>query len=155
MAEVSQSVIDGSKFLTDLSGIQMRNIGALWTAQQKMLEGLEMLGRQQTSMIDQALRRIANAPQAALPPSDLRVGIGDRIDAIKTAIVEQQANFNITSEMVARSSAEVGNVLQARLMAGLDELKTVLSDAVPENPVLPRSLWLVPSATSRTAPRAA
>jgi hypothetical protein len=135
MAEVAKPVIDGLKTLSELSDIQMRNVDALFAAQQKLLEGMEMLGKQQSSVIEQALKRLSNVPQTVLPPTNLRAGIGDRIDAIKTAIVEQQANFNIASEMVTRSSAEVGNVLQARFMGALDELKTVLA----ETPDLPSS----------------
>jgi hypothetical protein len=57
--------------------------------------------------------------------------LSHQIETIKTTILENQANANILSEMAARSSAEVANILQSRMMAALDEFKAALDQAIP------------------------
>jgi hypothetical protein len=55
-----------------------------------------------------------------------------QIDSIKTAIQEGQANSNILAELAARSSGDVANTLQSRLMAALDEFKAAFELRIPE-----------------------
>jgi len=130
MVNPSQSVNGGFSFLTDLIGIQMRNMEAIQQAQQKMLEGIGGLAKRQTEIIEGTLRRSVSEPPAATSP-DIRAVVGNQIESLKTTILENQANSNILSEMAARSSAEVANILQSRMMAALDEFKTALDHAIP------------------------
>jgi hypothetical protein len=130
MFEPSLSVDGGFGFLTDLIGIQMRNMEAIRQAQQKMLEGIGVLAKRQTEIIEGTLRRSVSEPPAATP-SDIRTVVGHQIESLKTTILENQTNSNILSEMAARSSAEVANILQSRMMAALDEFKAALDHAIP------------------------
>jgi phasin family protein len=130
MVGTAQSVNGGFGFLTDLIGIQMRNMEAMQQAQQKMLEGMGVLAKRQTEIIEGTLRRSVSEPSAAGSP-DIRTAVSHQIDAFKTTILENQTNSNILSEMAARSSAEVANILQSRMMAALDEFKAALDHAIP------------------------
>lgn len=130
MFEPSLSVDGGFGFLTDLIGIQMRNMEAIRQAQQKMLEGIGVLAKRQTEIIEGTLRRSVSEPSPATPP-DIRTAVSHQIESLKTTILENQTNSNILSEMAARSSAEVANILQSRMMAALDEFKTALDHAIP------------------------
>ena len=130
MVEPSLSVDNGFGFLTDLIGIQMRNMEAIRQAQQKMLEGMGVLAKRQTEIIEGTLRRSVSEPPAATS-SDIRAVVSHQIDSLKTTILENQTNSNILSEMAARSSAEVANILQSRMMAALDEFKATLDHAIP------------------------
>ena len=130
MVEPSLSVDGGFGFLTDLIGIQMRNMEAIRQAQQKMLEGIGVLAKRQTEIIEGTLVRSVSAPSAVTPP-DIRAVVSHQIEAFKTTILENQTNSNILSEMAARSSAEVANILQSRMMAALDEFKAALDHAIP------------------------
>src|SRR6266446_2108952 len=105
MVEPSLAIDGGFGFLTDLIGIQMRNMEAIRQAQQKMLEGIGVLAKRQTEIIEGTLRRSVSEPPAA-------------------------THSNILSEMAARSSAEVANILQSRMMAALDEFKAALDHAI-------------------------
>ena len=67
----------------------------------------------------------------AATSSDIRSVVGHQIESFKTTILENQTNSNILSEMAARSSAEVANILQSRMMAALDEFKAALDHAIP------------------------
>jgi Phasin protein len=130
MVDTMQSANGGFGFLTDLIGIQMRNMEAIQEAQQKMFEEIGVLAKRQTEIIEGTLRRSVSEPPAAASP-DIRTAVGQQIETIKTTILENQTNSNILSEMAARNSAEVANILQSRMMAALDEFKTALDHAIP------------------------
>jgi hypothetical protein len=130
MVDPSLAVDGGFGFLTDLIGIQMRNMEAIRQAQQKMLEGFGVLARRQTEIIGGTLRRSVSEPPPA-PPSDIRAAVSQQIESLKTTILENQTNSNILSEMAARSGAEVASILQSRMMAALDEFKAALDHAIP------------------------
>jgi hypothetical protein len=130
MVDTALSADGGFGFLTDLIGIQMRNIEAIQEAQQKMLEGIGGLAKRQTEIIEGTLRRSVSEPAAVTSP-DIRGAVSHQIETIKITILENQTNANILSEMAARSSAEVANILQSRMMAALDEFKAALDQAIP------------------------
>ncbi|HEY2540595.1 MAG TPA: phasin family protein [Stellaceae bacterium] len=130
MVDPSRSLDGGFGFLTDLVGIQMRNMEAVRQAQQKMLEGIGVLAKRQTEIMEGTLRRSVSEP-SAVGSSDIRGVVGQQIESFKTTILENQANSNILSEMAARSSGEVANILQSRMMAALDEFKAALEHAIP------------------------
>ena len=129
MVEPSLAVDGGFGFLTDLIGIQMRNMEAIRQAQQKMLEGIGVLAKRQSEIIEGTLRRSVSEPSPATPP-DIRAVVSHQIESLKTTILENQTNSNILSEMAVRSSAEVADILQSRMMAALDEFKTALDHAI-------------------------
>jgi hypothetical protein len=131
MVNPSQSVNGGFSFLTDLIGIQMRNMEAIQQAQQKMLEGIGVLAKRQTEIMGGTLRRSVSEP-SAVTSSDIRAVVSHQIESLKTTILENQANSNILSEMAARSSAEVATILQSRMMAALDEFKAAVEHAIPD-----------------------
>ena len=131
MVDPSLSVDGGFSFLSDLIGIQMRNMEAIRQAQQKMLEGIGVLAKRQTEIIEGMMRRSVGEPTAVTSP-DIRAVVSHQIESLKTTILENQANSNILSEMTARSSAEVANILQSRMMAALDEFKAALDHAIPD-----------------------
>lgn len=131
MVDPSLSVDGGFGFLSDLIGIQMRNMEAIRQAQQKMLEGIGVLAKRQTEIIEGIMRRSVGEPTAVTSP-DIRSVVSHQIESLKTTILENQANSNILSEMAARSSGEVANILQSRMMAALDEFKAALDHAIPD-----------------------
>lgn len=118
-------------YVSGLVGMQMRNMDAVATAQQKLLEGLGMLAKQQSQFMESSLRRAFDTNQAASPPADVRGLIGTRIDDLKSSILEAQARSNAVSEIMMRSLGEVAETLQTRMLAALDEFKALLVADVP------------------------
>jgi hypothetical protein len=126
---------NGMKYLFDMAAIELRNMEALGQAQQKLVEGWSLLAQRQAEIAQGTLRRSFDQ-QAPKPPT---VGFGptnliDQIDGLKTAILENQANANILSELAARSSGEAMSILQARLLAALDEFKAALGQVALPSP---------------------
>lgn len=136
MDDTTESAV-GIGYMFGLVGIQMRNMQAFSTAQQKMLEGLSMLAKQQAEIMQNLVRRSFGNTQATSYPLDMRGLIGTRIDELKLSIMETQANSNVLSEIMMRSVGEVASTLQARMMAALDELKTLVEQAVPDELPVP------------------
>jgi phasin family protein len=123
----------GLGYVSELLAIQMRNMEAMLLAQQKILEGIGVLAKHQAEMLEGTLRRSFDAqPSTLASGSDLRAAIAGQIEALKTAIKESQSNSNVLSELAARSSGDVANTLQTRMMAALDEFKAALEHAIPE-----------------------
>jgi phasin family protein len=123
----------GLNYVSELFAIQMRNMEAIRLAQQKMLEGMGVLAKHQAEMLEETLRRSFGAqPSALASGSDIRGAIAGQIESLKTAIKESQSNSNVLSELAARSSGDVANTLQSRMMAALDEFKAALEHAMPE-----------------------
>jgi hypothetical protein len=84
-------------------------------------------------MLEGALSRsFAAQPSVLTSGSDLRAAMAGQVEALKTAIKEGQSNANVLSELAARSSGDVANTLQTRMMAALDEFKAALEHAIPD-----------------------
>jgi hypothetical protein len=135
MEGASRLAAGGLKYLMDVLAIELRNLEALGLAQQKMIEGMGALLQHQTEMAGETLRRALDAKaMATTPPSGIGAALVAQITALKTSILESQANSNILSELAARSSGEVANILHTRMLASLDEFKAALEPVVSEPP---------------------
>jgi len=129
----SRLAAGGLKYLMDVLAIELRNLEALGLAQQKMIEAAGALLQHQTEMAGETLRRALDAKAlAAAPPPTPGAALLSQISAFKTSILEGQANSSILSELAARSGGEIANILHARLLAALDELKVALEPVVGE-----------------------
>ena len=118
---------NGMKYLFDVAAIELRNMKALGQAQQKLVEGWSLLAQRQAEMVQGTLSR--SFDQQVPKPQTVGFGptaLSGQIDSLKTAILENQANSNILTELAARSSGEAMSILQARLLASLDEFKAAL-----------------------------
>ena len=136
MESTSQLFGGGLSYVSELLAIQMRNMEAMRLAQQQMLEGMGVLAKHQAEMLEGTLRRSLGL-RPAPAGSDIRAAVAGQIESLKTTIKECQSNSNVLSELAARSSGEVANTLQSRMMAALDEFKAALVHAMPENSRLP------------------
>ncbi len=113
--------------------IELRNMEAIGLAQQKMLEGVGVLAQRQAEIAEGTFRRAFGAqPFVPTTVSAIHAAVISQIDSIKTTMMESQANSNILSELAARSSGDVADILQSRMMAALDEVKAALEQAAPD-----------------------
>ena len=118
---------NGLKYLSDVVAIELRNFEALGLAQQKMMEGWGQLAQRQAEIAQGTFRRSFDLKSG--PPS-----LVEQIDALKTALVESQANSNILTELAARSGGEAASIIQSRLIAALDEYKAALGQVALPSP---------------------
>jgi hypothetical protein len=140
MESTSQLFGNGLKYFSELVAIELRNMEAIGLAQQKMLEGMGVLAQRQAEIVEGTLRRSFGAQpfgaEGSLPASasGVQAMVIGQITSLKTTMLESQANSNILSELAARSSGEVADILQSRMIAALDEFKAALEQAIPQMP---------------------
>ena len=128
-----QIFTSGQRYFCELLAIEMRNMEAIGLAQQKMLEGMGVLARRQAEIAEGTLRRsLAAQPSVPSSPSGVHAAMIAQIASLKTTILEGQTNSNILSELAARSSGDVANILQSRMIAALDEFKAALEEVASE-----------------------
>ncbi|MBV8408822.1 MAG: hypothetical protein JOY64_14405 [Alphaproteobacteria bacterium] len=142
--EDASRVVGGLKYLTDVLAIELRNLEALGLAQQKMIEGAGALLQHQAGMAGDLLGKVLDAKAlatAATSPQGPGGALVSQITAMKTSMLEGQANANVLSEVAARSGGEVANILHRRMMDALDELKAAVEQAFglapPPSPAMP------------------
>jgi len=138
MEGASQLFGSGLKYFCALVAIELRNMEAIGLAQQKMLENMGVLAQRQAEIAEATLRRSLGA-EASLPASasGIPAAVIGQVTSLKTAMLESQANSNILSELAARGSGEVANILQSRMIAALDEFTAALQQAIPPQPMPP------------------
>jgi hypothetical protein len=105
----------------DMLQIVIRNMQAIATAQQQVLDGIGLLARQQTQMT-QALLSHATPGAIKLPVNEPGAGI----DWLKSEMQNTQATMNVVSQLIMDMSGNAATTLQTRTYAALDELKAVL-----------------------------
>ncbi len=135
MEAASQLFGSGLKYFCELVAIELRNMEALGLAQQKMMESIGVVAQRQAEIAEATFRRSFGAP-ASLPTSASAIpaAVIGQVASLKTAMLEGQANSNILSELTARGSGEVANILQSRMIAALDEFTAALQQAIPQQP---------------------
>jgi hypothetical protein len=133
----------------DMLQIVVRNMQALTTAQQQVLDGIGLLARQQTQMA-QALLRYATPGAIKLPATDPAASI----DWLKSEMETTQAATNELSQLILNISGNAATTLQTRTYAALDELKAVAVAMQPASkaPAVPPSPPVkLPAPAAKTA----
>ena len=150
MEGTDQLFANGLKYFWELVAIEQRNLEAIGLAQQKMLESMGVVAQRQAEIAEATLRRSFGA-QPSLPSSASGIpeAVIGQIASLKTAMLESQANSNILSELAARGSGEVANILQSRMIAALDEFTAALQGAIPPQTVpVPPALTVQPGSAA-------
>jgi hypothetical protein len=151
MESATRIFASGLNCFHEFLAIELRNMEAIGLAQRKMLEGAGVLAQRQAEIAEGTFRRaFGSQPFVPTTPSAVHAAVIEQIDSIKTTMMESQANANILSELAARSSGDVANILQARMLAALDEVKAALEQAAPDKvaAVAPAMLTVQPVASA-------
>ncbi len=149
MENAAQAFGSGLNYFQALLAIEFRNLEAIQQAQKKMFEGMGVLVQRQAEMTESAFRRsFGTPPSVPTSVSAVHAAVVGQIDSLKATMLEGQASSNILSELAARSSGDVANILQSRMLEALDEFKSALVQAVPEklDTVSPLALTAQPAA---------
>jgi hypothetical protein len=128
MTEVSKKAADSLGYFNGLLEIHLKNVDALCAAQQKLFDGLGKWQARIPRQFSRLSQRLLNNPLESSEAQDMRALMRDRIDVIKDSINVSQENSALLTEILADSQV----ALQTRMSAALDELDTVISQAVPE-----------------------
>lgn len=133
MESAAQIFASGLNCFHEFLAIDLRNREALGLAQQKVLEGMGVLAQRQAEIAEETLRRsLSVRPSVPTSAAAFHTAVIGQIDSLKITMMESQAHSNILTELAARSSGDVANILQSRMLAALDEVKAALDQAAPD-----------------------
>lgn len=129
---LSMPAIPAGAMVSALMAIQVKNLEALAAAQKAAMEGLGTLAKQQQAMLTAQFQGATDLPTSLTLDGDPRTAVAKPFDAMKSAILDGQAQSNLLNELAAQAGAGVASILQTRFLASLDEMKAALLLAVPE-----------------------
>src|SRR3954465_12030698 len=125
------AAIPAGAVFSAVMAIQMKNLEALVAVQKAAMQGMGTLGKQQQAMLTTQLQGTASLPATLSIDTDPRAAVAKPFDAMKSAILDGQAQSNLLNELVAQAAGAVISILQNRFLASLDEMKAALLLALP------------------------
>ncbi len=131
----TEPLISVPEFAAEMMAICGRNLEALMAAQKAMLDGNKGLLEAQMEVYRASLDAVLKAAQDIGSDPDLRSNVGKRFAATKNLIADSVGNSNIISEVSARGSAQVVQILESRLTAMLDEMQGAFDKVLSSQPV--------------------
>lgn len=115
--------------MDSLMASQRKNFEALAEANKTAVEGLQAVFARQAEILKESMDEV-NAALHSLNAGDKPdAAAAQNIDQIKEALDGTIANMRELSEMVSKSQTESVEILNKRLAASLDELKTAVSQS--------------------------
>jgi hypothetical protein len=129
MTESMLTALPVGDLAASFTAIQVRNLDAFAAAARAGSESLSALVSRQSDILQTTLRSALARTETV--PADSAARIAQPFDALKTAVLENTANMNVLSQMLAESNAKIATILQDRLLAALEETKAALQRATP------------------------
>ena len=127
--------VDVSKMMKDfkMPGVNMdqmmathrKNMEAFTAANQLAAEGFQAVAKRQTEIMKEGLEEFAVAMKDMMAQGSPEANASKHADYTKHAVERALSNVRELSEMVAKSNTEALDVLNKRLMEGLDEMKAM------------------------------
>jgi hypothetical protein len=124
MTEVSKIAGDSLGYFAGLLEIHLKNVKALCAAQRKLLDDLGEWQARIPRQFSRLSQRLLEKPLASSETSDMPALI---IDAIKDSINASQENSGLLTEILKDNQV----ALQTRMNKALDELRTLIAQAIP------------------------
>ncbi|HET8725963.1 MAG TPA: phasin family protein [Alphaproteobacteria bacterium] len=103
---------------------QRRNVEALTQANQLALEGVQAVVRRQMDVMRQSLEEMSTMATELMNAGTPEARIAKQAEMTKASFEKTVANLKELSEMVGKSNGEAIEVINRRISAMLDEMKT-------------------------------
>ena len=110
-----------------LIALQRRNIEAFSAANKVAADGFKAVAMRQAELTSASVDEFFNALRELLSVKDVQTGAAKQAELTKATYEKAVANFRELSDLAAKSNVEVFEVLNKRVVEGLDELKTIAS----------------------------
>ncbi|GAA0582392.1 phasin family protein [Caenispirillum bisanense] len=108
---------------------QQKNLEALTAANRLAFEGVQALMKRQTELLRQAVEESAAAASGIAGAPSPTEKLVKQTEVAKEAFERAVANAREMSELMAKSNAEVTDLLNRRFAEALDEVKGVVAKA--------------------------
>lgn len=106
---------------------QRRNIEALTQANRTAAEGLQAVARRQAEILRETMEQASAAVRDSMTQSAPEERVAKQAELAKTAFEKALSNMRELAEMVAKSNQEAASIINQRVAASLDEIKTAVS----------------------------
>ena len=102
--------------------MQRKNVEAMTAANQLAMDGMRALFERQVQIAQQSIEEAQAAVRTAAE-SKGQVDMQTQIESAREAIEKASANMRELGDMAAKSQTEIMDVLQKRMMDGIEEMK--------------------------------
>ncbi|WP_417518171.1 phasin family protein [Minwuia sp.] len=106
-----------------LSAMQQKNFEAVTAANQLAMDGMRAVFERQVQIAQQSVEE-AQVAVKAMAEGKTKIDADEQVANAKVAMEKAATNMRELSEMAAKSQNEVFDVLNKRMMDGIDEVKT-------------------------------
>ncbi|WP_445680620.1 phasin family protein [Radicibacter daui] len=106
---------------------QRKNIEALTQANQLAFEGVQAVLRRQTEIFRQTMEEANVMLRELMAASAPEEKVAKETELLKAAFEKALGNMTELAEMVSKSNKEAADVISKRVVASLDEVKTLVT----------------------------
>lgn len=117
--------------LEDIFAAQQKNLEAVAAANKAAVEGVQAIFAKQNDTLNKVIEESKSVISEMATAGEPQDKIAQQADLTKEAIEKSVATMREISELVASSQSEAFNILNTRLNAQLDELKTAVKKPAP------------------------
>ena len=117
----------GQVDMDSLMASQRRNLEALQAANQLAVEGVQAVARRQTEILRQTMSEVTNAMKDMMTAGSPEEKAARQTELAKEAFERAISNMRELAEMTAKAQNEAADVINKRVAASLDEMKTVIA----------------------------
>ncbi len=108
---------------------QRRNIQAMTEAQQLAMEGWQAVAQRQSEIVSQLFQDNSAMAKEIIGESTPENKVSRQADMFKKVYEKSVTNFREISEMLSRSNSEASEIINKRVTATMNEIKTSLEKA--------------------------
>jgi len=115
----------------DIQGLletQRKNLQSLSEAQQLLMNNIQAIAQRQSEIISQTMQEQSSITQALMREGTPEEKISQNAELLQKSYKKIMANATEISEMVKKSNDETSKLLNKRMTASMDEIKTALED---------------------------
>jgi phasin family protein len=113
--------------VTAIVTAQRKNIEALTQANQLAFEGVQAVMRRQTEIFRQTMEEANGMMREMMTANAPEEKVAKETELLKTAFEKALGNMTELAEMVSKSNKEAADVIHKRVVASLDEVKTLVT----------------------------
>ena len=119
-------------FDTDaLMELQRRNFQALTEAQQLAVEGLQAVAQRQSEIIAQMVEDNSAIARDIISEGSPEQKVAKHTDLVKKVYERSVTNYREISDMLEKSGQEAADIINKRISASLNELKSAMEKSAP------------------------
>ncbi len=130
LRKMATGQVSAAPSLDNLLATYRRNIEAVTQANKVALEGAQALARRQMEIVQQTMREISASVQAATEPGTAQERAAKQTERLKQAYAQALDEARELRDMIEKANAESMNVLNARFLQALDEIKGLIDHSV-------------------------